>query len=382
MKRSRINPAVEQNVTAHINGGTAQTDEVNDLRIRELKPLIQPAILIEELPLTENIRRTVTSTRTAAENILKKQNDRIIVVVGPCSIHDTVAGLEYGKKLLEMAEELKDDLLIIMRVYFEKPRTTVGWKGLINDPFLDESFQINKGLHIGRQFLCDLNELGLPCGVEFLDTITPQYVADLVSWGAIGARTTESQVHRELASGLSMPIGFKNGTTGNVDIAVEAVKAASSAHCFLSVGKLGLSAIVCTSGNDTCHIILRGARDTTNFDAKSVASAENISKKLNAEPRIMIDFSHGNSSKVYSNQPIVAADVAKQISEGNTNIIGVMIESNLIEGNQKIPAQGRQYLTYGQSITDGCISWQQTVPVLKLLAEAVRARRTVVAEKK
>jgi len=208
------------------------------VRIRELKPLIQPAILIEELPLTEAIKRTVTTARRGAENILRKKDDRLIVVVGPCSIHDTKAGLEYGSNLVEVAKELKDDLLIIMRVYFEKPRTIVGWKGLINDPFLDGSFQINKGLHIGRGFLCNLNDMGLPCGVEFLDTITPQYVADLVSWGAIGARTTESQVHRELASGLSMPIGFKNGTTGNVDIAVEAVKAASAAHCFLSVGKL------------------------------------------------------------------------------------------------------------------------------------------------
>jgi len=301
----------------------------------------------------------------------------LIVVVGPCSIHDTKAGLEYGYKLSETAKELNEDLLIIMRVYFEKPRTTVGWKGLINDPFLDGSFQINKGLHIGRGFLCDLNNMGLPCGVEFLDTITPQYVADLVSWGAIGARTTESQVHRELASGLSMPIGFKNGTTGNVDIAVEAVKAASAAHCFLSVGKLGLSAIACTNGNDTCHIILRGARDATNFDAKSVAEASDISLKMGVDPRVMIDFSHGNSSKIFTNQPIVGADVAKQISEGNSNIIGVMIESNLVSGSQKLPSDGPLHLIYGQSITDGCIAWLDTVPLLHLLAAAVRTRRSV-----
>jgi len=297
------------------------------------------------------------------------------VVVGPCSIHDTKAGLEYGIKLNALAQELKDDLLIVMRVYFEKPRTTVGWKGLINDPFLDNSFQINKGLHLARSFLCSLNEMGLPCGVEFLDTITPQYVADLVSWGAIGARTTESQVHRELASGLSMPIGFKNGTTGNIDIAIEAVKAASAPHCFLSVGKLGLSAIVCTNGNNTCHIILRGARDDTNYDEKSVAGAREFSLSQGMDPRIMIDFSHGNSSKIYTNQPIVGENVAQQIAAGNRDIIGVMIESNLVEGNQKIPQEGIQYLVYGKSITDGCISWPQTIPLLQKLAVAVRERR-------
>jgi len=295
--------------------------------------------------------------------------------VGPCSIHDTTAGLEYGTKLYAIAQELKDNLLIIMRVYFEKPRTIVGWKGLINDPFLDGSFQINKGLHIGRGFLRDLNELGLPCGVEFLDTITPQYVADLVSWGAIGARTTESQVHRELASGLSMPIGFKNGTSGNVEIALEAVKAASVAHCFLSVGKLGLSTIACTSGNDTCHVILRGGRAGPNYKEENIAMATESSKKMGLDPCLMIDFSHGNSEKVYTNQLIVGENVAKQIESGNDIIIGVMIESNLVEGNQKIPIEGPQYLQYGQSITDGCISWTQTVPLLKRLAEAVKTRR-------
>jgi len=257
----------------------------------------------------------------------------------------------------------------------KKPRTTVGWKGLINDPKLDGSYEINKGLHLARGLLCEINEMGLPCGVEFLDTITPQYLADLVSWGAIGARTTESQVHRELASGLSMPIGFKNSTSGDIQTAIEAVKAASSPHCFLSVGKLGLSAIIRTSGNDSCHVILRGGKDGPNYDAKSVAEVVKISQQMGTNGRIMIDCSHGNSRKVHTNQPLVAEDVAKQVAEGNEKILGVMIESFLVEGSQSIPADGVRYLTYGQSVTDACLSWKQTVPVLHRIAEAVKARR-------
>jgi len=296
--------------------------------------------------------------------------------VGPCSIHDPKAAMEYGMKLKPLIDELKNELHIIMRVYFEKPRTTVGWKGLINDPDLNGTFQINKGLHIGRGLLRDLNQMGVPCGVEFLDTISPQYIADLVSWGAIGARTTESQIHRELASGLSVPIGFKNGTNGNVDVAYEGIKAAMNPHCFLGVGKWGLSAIIRTSGNDSCHIILRGGASGTNFDSVSVnKSAAFARNNMKLEPSIMIDCSHGNSNKIHTNQVPVSQDVAKQIAEGNKDIIGVMIESNLVEGNQKIPDEGPHYLRYGQSITDACLSWTQTEPVLRNLAQAISSRR-------
>jgi len=350
--------------------------KIDDRRVTEVKPLISPAILIEELPLTDFIVQVISKTREDSENIIKKLDDRLLVIVGPCSIHDPTAALEYGLKLKALADELKDNLLIIMRVYFEKPRTTVGWKGLINDPDLNGSFQINKGLHIGRGILRDLNALGLPCGVEFLDTISPQYTADLVSWGAIGARTTESQIHRELASGLSMPIGFKNGTAGNVDIALESIKAASSPHSFLGVGKLGLSAIIRTSGNDSCHVILRGGTSGTNYDSENVAKVALASKKFGLDPRIMIDCSHGNSLKIHTNQISVAEDISKQVAAGNKDIVGVMIESNLVEGNQKIPEEGPQYLRYGQSITDACLSWKQTEPVLRQLAEATIARRS------
>jgi len=286
--------------------------------------------------------------------------------------------MEYGHKLKALATELQNDLLIIMRVYFEKPRTTVGWKGLINDPDLNGSFQINKGLHIGRGLLRDLNQIGVPCGVEFLDTISPQYIADLVSWGAIGARTTESQIHRELASGLSVPIGFKNGTNGNVDVAFEGIKAAMHPHCFLGVGKWGLSAIIRTSGNDSCHIILRGGVNATNYDTESVKKASSFARDvMKIEPSIMIDCSHGNSKKIHTNQVPVSQNIAKQIAEGNRDIIGVMIESNLVEGNQKIPDEGPHYLRYVQSITDACLSWSQTEPVLRDFAKAIIQRRQV-----
>lgn len=351
--------------------------KTDDKRVTEIKPLISPAILTEEIPVTEKVVKTVLEARDGAENIIKKKDDRLLVVVGPCSIHDAKAAIEYGGKLKALANELKDELLIIMRVYFEKPRTTIGWKGLINDPELNGTFQINKGLHIGRGLLRDLNELGVPCGVEFLDTISPQYIADLVSWGAIGARTTESQIHRELASGLSVPIGFKNGTNGNVDVAYEGVKAATHPHCFLGVTKMGLSAIIRTAGNDSCHIILRGGTTGTNYDSDSVAKAASFARDtMKLDPAIMIDCSHGNSKKIHTNQIPVSSDIANQVSNGNRDIIGVMIESNLVEGSQKIPDEGPQYLRYGQSITDACLSWSQTEPVLRELAKAVKTRRT------
>jgi 3-deoxy-7-phosphoheptulonate synthase len=346
--------------------------------VTDIKPLISPAILIETLPLTENIINTVLTTREAAENIIKKKDDRLLVIVGPCSIHDPKAAMEYAHKLKVLLLELKSELLIIMRVYFEKPRTTVGWKGLINDPDLNSTFQINKGLNVSRGLLRDLNEIGIPCGVEFLDTITPQYIADLVSWGAIGARTTESQIHRELASGLSVPIGFKNGTNGNVDIAFEGIKAAMNPHCFLGVGKWGISAIIHTTGNECCHIILRGGISGTNYDSVSINKASNFARNImKIEPSIMVDCSHGNSNKIHTNQIPVANDVASQVASGNKDIIGVMLESNLVEGNQKIPEEGPQYLRYGQSITDACLSWSQTEPVLRALAKAVISRRGV-----
>jgi len=356
--------------------------KTDDRRVTEVKPLISPAILTEELPLTDTIANTVVQAREIAENIIKKTDDRLLVIVGPCSIHDTKAALEYGSKLKVLINELKNELHIIMRVYFEKPRTTVGWKGLINDPDLNGSFQINKGLHLGRGLLRDLNQMGVPCGVEFLDTISPQYIADLVSWGAIGARTTESQIHRELASGLSVPIGFKNGTNGNVDVAYEGIKTAMNPHCFLGVGKWGLSAIIRTSGNDSCHIILRGGTSGTNYDSASVNKVSAIARtSMKMEPAIMIDCSHGNSNKIHTNQIPVSQDVAKQLAQGNRDIIGVMIESNLVEGNQKLPEEGPQYLRYGQSITDACLSWSQTEPVLRTLAQAIIARRSVTVNK-
>lgn len=356
--------------------------KTDDRRVTEIKPLISPAILIEALPLTENIVKTVIQAREAAESVIKKKDDRLLVIVGPCSIHDAKAAMEYAKKLKVLIEELKNELVIIMRVYFEKPRTTVGWKGLINDPDLNGTFQINKGLHVGRGLLRDLNEMGVPCGVEFLDTISPQYIADLVSWGAIGARTTESQIHRELASGLSVPIGFKNGTNGNVDVAFEGIKAAMNPHCFLGVGKWGLSAIIHTTGNDCCHIILRGGISGTNYDSVSISKASSFARTvMKIEPSIMVDCSHGNSNKIHTNQIPVSQEVANQVANGNNDIIGVMIESNLVEGNQKIPEEGPQYLRYGQSITDACLSWSQTEPVLRALAKAITERRSANSNK-
>ena len=345
----------------------------DDLRIRGLRPLIPPAILMEELPISEQASEVVAGTRAQAERIVLREDDRLLVICGPCSIHDPDAALDYGNRLLESARELKDDLLIVMRVYFEKPRTTVGWKGLINDPGLDSSFDINNGLRTARRLLLDLANMGLPAGSEFLDTITPQFIADLIAWGAIGARTTESQVHRELASGLSMPVGFKNGTDGNAQIALDAIGAARDPHHFLSVTKQGISAIVTTAGNHCCHLILRGSSNGTNYDRESVERYGAELEAAGLASSVMVDFSHGNSAKDYRKQPEVAADVCAQIASGNGTITGVMLESHLREGSQK-HTDGTPLL-YGKSITDGCISWETTAPILESLAEAVRARR-------
>ncbi|HYD79704.1 MAG TPA: 3-deoxy-7-phosphoheptulonate synthase AroG [Paucimonas sp.] len=344
----------------------------DDLRIREMKELIPPSHLIREFSCTDKASGTVSSARTAIHRILHGQDDRLLVVIGPCSIHDTKAAMEYARRLAEQRDRFIGDLEIVMRVYFEKPRTTVGWKGLINDPYLDNSFRINDGLRAARELLLNINELGLPAGTEFLDVISPQYIADLISWGAIGARTTESQVHRELASGLSCPVGFKNGTDGNIKIAVDAIKAASQPHHFLSVTKGGHSAIVSTSGNEDCHIILRGGK-APNYDAPSVEAACRDIAANGLASRVMIDASHANSSKKPENQVPVCADIGGQIANGDTRIVGVMVESHLVAGRQDL-VPGKE-LTYGQSVTDGCIDWDASVKVLEGLAQAVRQRR-------
>jgi 3-deoxy-7-phosphoheptulonate synthase len=344
----------------------------DDLRIEKLRPLIPPAILIEDIPISEEGSKVVAESRLAVRDVMDGRDDRLMVVIGPCSIHDVNAALEYATKLKREADRLKEDLLVVMRVYFEKPRTTVGWKGLINDPDLDGSFAINKGLRVARGLLRDVLDVGVPCGTEFLDTITPQFIADLVSWGAIGARTTESQVHRELASGLSMPVGFKNGTDGNVQIAVDAIRAASHPHHFLSVTKQGVIAIVATRGNDRCHVILRGGNGGPNYGPEHIDQAEKQLVAAKQPGRVMIDASHGNSSKDHRNQPKVAHDLAERVAQGETRVFGLMIESHLMEGRQDYkPGKA----AYGQSITDACIGWPDTVPVLEDLARGVRARR-------
>ena len=345
----------------------------DDLRIAELRPLISPAILMEELPISESGTNLIARTRTDASNIISGADDRLLVIAGPCSIHDPEAALEYAGLLSKAAQRLRDELVIIMRVYFEKPRTRVGWKGLINDPRLDNSFAINTGLHLARKLLVDLGNLGVPAGSEFLDTITPQFIADLVSWGAIGARTTESQVHRELASGLSMPVGFKNGTDGNIQIAIDAIGAARSPHHFLSVTKQGIPAIVSTTGNDCCHLILRGASNGPNYAPATINAAAEELRAAGLTERIMIDFSHGNSNKDHARQQLVAENVCQQLADGSRNICGVMIESHLKAGKQAL--QDADALEYGMSITDACISWEMTEPVLDELARAIRQRR-------
>ena len=346
----------------------------DDLRIREMKELTPPSHLIREFGCSELAANTAGESRAALHRILHGEDDRLMVVIGPCSIHDTAAAMDYARRLAVQRQRLSADLEIVMRVYFEKPRTTVGWKGLINDPYMDNSFRINDGLRAARELLLNINELGLPAGTEFLDVISPQYIADLISWGAIGARTTESQVHRELASGLSCPVGFKNGTDGNIKIAVDAIKAASQPHHFLSVTKGGHSAIVSTNGNEDCHIILRGGK-APNYDAASVESACRDIVASGLQPRLMIDASHANSSKKPENQIPVCADISRQVGAGDARIVGVMVESHLVAGRQDlVPGQA---LTYGQSVTDGCIAWEDSIAVLENLAAGVRARRLI-----
>jgi len=344
----------------------------DDLRIREIKEVLTPEAVLGEFPIAEGAAETVYQTRQAIHRILHGADDRLLVIMGPCSIHDVKAAHEYAGKLKEAKDRLSADLVVVMRVYFEKPRTTVGWKGLINDPDLDGSFRINDGLRTARRLLLDLNEMGMPAGSEFLDMITPQYVADLVSWGAIGARTTESQVHRELASGLSCPVGFKNGTDGNIRIALEAIRAAHAPHHFLSVTKAGRSAIVSTTGNEDCHVILRGGKQP-NHDAASVDAAAKSLAEAGIPARIMIDFSHGNSAKDPAKQVEVGCEVAAQIAGGDERIFGVMAESHLKAGRQDLVA-GKD-LVYGLSITDACIGWEESRGLLDTLADAVRKRR-------
>lgn len=346
--------------------------KTDDLRITAMNEVVPPVQLHKDCPVTEAMSRLIFDTRTAIHNILEGRDDRLLVVIGPCSVHDPVAAVEYAQHLQAIRKELRDDLLVVMRVYFEKPRTTVGWKGLINDPYLDDSYQINEGLYVARKLLLDLNGMGVPAATEFLDLITPQYIADLISWGAIGARTTESQVHRELASGLSSPVGFKNGTDGTLSIAIDAIRAASQPHNFLSLTKAGHSAIFATTGNEDCHIILRGGREP-NYDADSVAVAVNALEAAGLSGKLMIDFSHANSRKQHERQIEVGHDVAGQIAAGNQHIMGVMIESHLKAGRQNVEA-GKE-LVYGQSITDACISWDDSEPLLKELARAVQQRR-------
>ncbi len=344
----------------------------DDLRIKEIKELISPEQLIEQLPLSEAVSALVDDSRNTIHNILHGKDDRVLAIVGPCSIHDPTAAIDYAKQLKALRDELSDDVFIVMRVYFEKPRTTVGWKGLINDPDLDDSFKINKGLNLARKLLLELNEMGLPAGSEYLDLISPQYIADLISWGAIGARTTESQTHRELASGISCPVGFKNATDGDVQVAVDAINSASQPHNFLSVTKGGRSAIFNTAGNEDCHIILRGGKKP-NYDMFSVDDTAKALEKNGLKPRIMIDASHANCRKITARQIDVANDIANQIAKGCHNIFGVMIESNIVEGRQNVVAD--KALTYGQSITDPCINIDDTATVLRNLSRAVQQRR-------
>lgn len=347
--------------------------QTDDLRIKDITEVCAPQELHERFPITENAAQTVYDTRQAVQNILSGRDDRLLVVIGPCSIHDPKAAREYAQQLKAQVDAYQEDLLIVMRVYFEKPRTTVGWKGLINDPKLDESFEINLGLETARSLLVDINNMGVACATEFLDLISPQYIADLVAWGAIGARTTESQGHRELASGLSCPIGFKNGTDGGFNIAVDAIRAANNPHIFMSLTKAGHSAIFSTTGNPDCHVILRGGNDGPNYDADNVALAVEKLSNAGVQQRLMVDCSHANSEKQHKKQLTVAESIRDQLADGSECIMGAMVESNLVEGRQDVnPGQA---LTYGQSITDACLSWDDSLTVLDNLAEGVRKRR-------
>lgn len=348
--------------------------QTDDIRIKSLKEVLPPIALMERYPISDLATHTVFETRKAIHRIMTGEDNRLVVIVGPCSINDPVAAVEYGEKLISLRHAYIDELEIIMRVYFEKPRTTVGWKGLINDPYLDNSFQINDGLRFARKLLLDINDLGLPAGTEFLDMITPQYIADLMSWGAIGARTTESQVHRELASGLSCPVGFKNGTDGTIDIAIDAIAATMAPHHFLSVTKYGHSAIVETEGNRDCHIILRGGHHTTNFNAQNIMAVRAKLKHAELPENIMVDLSHANCCRAYKRQLDVCRNICQQLSQGESAIFGVMIESNIVEGKQAL-VDGKA-MVYGQSITDACLGWSDTAKALKELAAAVKQRNS------
>ncbi|CAM9010721.1 unnamed protein product [Wickerhamomyces anomalus] len=353
---------------------TPAPEEMEDLNIVGYDPLMSPALLQSDVPASKFSLQTAVKGRKEAAKIIQQQDDRLLVIVGPCSIHDADAALDYAQRLKKLSEELKDELVIIMRAYLEKPRTTVGWKGLINDPELDSSFNINKGLKISRKLFCDLTNQGIPIASEMLDTISPQFLTDLISFGAIGARTTESQLHRELASGLSFPIGFKNGTDGTLDVALDAVQAAAAPHHFMGVTKHGIAAITTTRGNENCFVILRGGKKGTNYDEQSVQEAK---AKLPEKGVLMVDCSHGNSNKDYRNQPKVSSEVARQVSKGEDKLIGVMIESHINEGKQSIPKEGKKGLKYGVSVTDGCVGWETTVDMLKELADSVKARRAL-----
>ena len=354
------------------------TQNTDDLRIERTMELLPPVALLERFPISDAASETVFSCRQSIHNMLYDQDDRVLVVVGPCSIHDVDAAIDYAQRLMALREQYAGELEIVMRVYFEKPRTTVGWKGLVNDPNMDGSFQINDGLRIARQLLSQINDLGLPTAGEFLDVISPQYVADFMSWGAIGARTTESQVHRELSSGLSCPVGFKNGTNGSIQIAIDGIGSANNPHHFLSVTKFGHSAIIKTKGNKDCHIILRGGAGQPNYEAEFVNDASAKLAAAGVVDKVMVDFSHANSAKQYKRQLDVCTDVAAQISSGNDALFAVMVESHLVEGQQKIVAG--EPLTYGQSITDACIGWDDTETVMAELAEAVLSRRALKAK--
>jgi 3-deoxy-7-phosphoheptulonate synthase len=352
---------------------TMDTTRIDDVRIGAVRPLISPALLLDELPVSPAVQELVERTRAGIANVLHGRDDRLVAIVGPCSIHDHDQAMGYARLLKGAAEEFREDLLIVMRVYFEKPRTTVGWKGYINDPRLDGSYRINEGLRRARELLLDIANLGLPTGTEFLDLLSPQFIADLIAWGAIGARTTESQSHRQLSSGLSCPLGFKNGTDGSVQIAADAIVAARARHAFMGMTKMGMAAIFETRGNDDTHVILRGGKQGTNYDAASVAACCEILKRAGLREQVMVDCSHANSNKSHSRQVDVAADLAKQISGGERRIIGVMIESHLEEGRQDL--KPGVPLRRGVSITDACLGWSQTEPVLRQLAQAVRQRR-------
>jgi 3-deoxy-7-phosphoheptulonate synthase len=352
-------------------GMTSHLDQIQDVRIAGTRPLVSPALLIDELPLPEPAGRVVLEGRRTVTRILDHEDDRLLVVVGPCSVHDPAAALEYAGRLAELAAELADRIFVVMRVYFEKPRSTVGWKGLVNDPRLDGSYKVNEGLRVARKLLLDILALGLPVGSEFLDPIIPQYIADNVSWGSIGARTAQSQVHRQLSSGLSMPIGIKNSTTGDVGGAIDAVAAAAASHVFTSVTRDGVAAIFVTCGNPDCHVILRGSQTATNYDAASVADTLRRQAEAGLPRRLIIDASHGNSGKDHRRQPEVARAVAEQVASGNRGIVGLMLESFLVDGRQELVLGQADELTYGQSVTDSCLDWDTTVSVLRDVARTV-----------